>query len=89
LRTIATLDSGIAELWEQIKAHQEYLKSSGRLALLEHERLQYELTALLQSRLMREWHEPAGTHKIESAVQQVIEKTRSPEQAVDWLLNAH
>jgi LAO/AO transport system ATPase len=89
LRTVATSDLGIAELWQQIQAHQHYLESSGRRALLEQERLCFELTDLLQSRLMEEWRQPVGRQRIEMAVQQVIEKTRSPEQAVDWLLNAH
>jgi LAO/AO transport system kinase len=89
LRTIATADTGISELWEKIRQHQDYLKNSGKLVLLEKERLQKELSDLLEARLMREWRDAAGMFKMDSAVQQVIEKKCSPEQAVDWLINTH
>lgn len=89
LRTIATEDDGIGAVWENINQHYDYLKQNGKLAGLERDRLVKELNDLIRTRLINQWRDKAGTLKIETAIQQVIDKNWSPEQAVDWLINSH
>jgi LAO/AO transport system kinase len=89
LRTIATEDDGIGAVWENINQHYDYLKQNGKLAGLERDRLVKELNDLIRTRLINQWRDKAGTLKIETAIQQVIDKNWSPEQAVDWLINSN
>jgi LAO/AO transport system kinase len=89
LRTTATTGEGIIGLWEKINQHKDYLQRSGKLKRLEHDRLMVEITDLLQARLVNQWRNRVGTFKMESALQQVIDKKWSPGQAVDWLIDGH
>jgi LAO/AO transport system kinase len=86
LRTVSTREDGITGVWEKIEEHFVFLKQSGKLEKLERERIKSELNALIQARLLRQWRDNTGTFRMESALQQVIEKQWSPEQAVDWLV---
>ena len=88
LRTIATEENGIVAVWQAIEAHFRYLHQSGKIEKLERERLQKELNDLLQTRLVGDWREKSGTFKMEAALQKVIQKLWSPEQAVDWLISS-
>jgi len=87
LRTIATQEDGAVEVWQKIEEHFVFLKQSGKLEKLERERARTELNALVQARLLNQWRDTIGTFRIESALQQVVEKKWSPDQAVDWLVN--
>jgi LAO/AO transport system kinase len=87
LRTIATQEDGVAGVWEKIEEHIRFLKQSGKLEKLERERVRAELRALVQARLLNQWRDTVGTFRIESALQQVVERQWSPDQAVDWLVN--
>jgi len=87
LRTVATAQEGGSEVWEAIEAHYAYLQRSGKLKQMERARLQKELNDLVQARLVDTWREKSGTLKMEEALQQVIERHWSPEQAADWLMD--
>ena len=89
LRTVATEDVGIAAVWEAVESHYRYLQSSGRLQELVRERLHKELEDRVRVRLVKDWQDTTGTFKMESALQQVIAKKWSPDQAVDWLIDTH
>lgn len=87
LLTIATQENGAAEVWKKIDEHYAFLKQSGKLEEIERERIQKELNDLVQTRLINRWQESTGTLKMESALQKVIERKLSPEQAADWLID--
>ncbi len=86
LRTVATGDEGIAGLFQAIEAHFLYLGQSGRLQEIEQERLKAELNDLLRERLMIDWQTKNDAKKLVAALQEVIKRNWSPEQAVDWLM---
>jgi LAO/AO transport system kinase len=89
LRTIATEENGTVAVWEMIQKHYRYLQSSGGLERLLRERLCKELEDRVQANLINEWRDTTGTFKMESALQQVVDKKWSPDQAVDWLLHSN
>jgi LAO/AO transport system kinase len=89
LRTIATEENGTVAVWEMIQKHYRYLQSSGGLKRLLRERLRKELEDRVQANLINEWRDTTGTFKMESALQQVVDKKWSPDQAVDWLLHSN
>ena len=89
LRTIATEENGTVAVWKMIQKHYRYLQSSGGLKRLLRERLRKELEDRVQANLINEWRDTTGTFKMESALQQVVDKKWSPDQAVDWLLHSN
>lgn len=89
LQTIATGNTGVAAVWEAVESHYKYLQNSGKLQELVHVRLRKELEDRVRVHLVKNWQDAAGTFKMESALQQVIEKKWSPDQAVDWLVDTH
>jgi LAO/AO transport system kinase len=86
LKTVATENEGISELLEAIGRHHEFLVKSGQLQAIEREGLEQEILALLQTKLMNNWREKAGTLKMEKALEEAINRRWSPDQAVDWLI---
>ena len=86
LKTIATKEDGIAEVFDAVARHYAYLRQSGELANIERERLLKEIKDLLNERLFQDWQKKAGTRTMEAALEQVIEKRLSPGQAVEWLV---
>lgn len=86
LKTVATGEEGIAALLSAIEEHYQYLQQSGRLDAIEKDRLKNEILDLLQERLLAPWHTEAGINKLNSALQEVNQRSWSPDQAVDWLM---
>ena len=86
LRTVSTQADGMNEVWAKIDEHFEFLKSSGRLEQIEFERVEKELADLIQIKLVSRWRENTEKRKMESALQNVVSRQWSPEQAVDWLI---
>jgi LAO/AO transport system kinase len=86
LKTISTDTQGIAEVMAAVIRHYDYLTASGQLQQLERERLEQEINSLLQAKLMNDWREKAGERKMESALQKVVDRTWSPDEAVNWLV---
>jgi LAO/AO transport system kinase len=87
LRTVATEGKGIAEVVESIAKHAEHLRASGDWARRERARLRSELEALLQETLVRRFREEVPNGKFESVAQKVYERTLSPWDAVQMLVN--
>lgn len=87
LKTVATGEQGIAELSNAIQEHYQYLRQSGRLDAFEKDRLQKEILAALQERLMAPWQTEDGKEKINTVLIEVEQQKLSPDQAVDWLLD--
>ena len=86
MKTIATDNQGIPELLAAIGRHHEFLVESGQLEAIEREGLEQEILALLQTKLMNNWREKAGTLKMEKALEEAFNRRWSPDQAVDWLI---
>jgi len=86
LKTIATDNQGISELLTAIGRHHDFLVESGQLETIEREGLEQEILALLQTKLMNNWREKAGTLKMEKALEEAFNRRWSPDQAVDWLI---
>jgi LAO/AO transport system kinase len=87
LRTVATEGKGIVEVVESIAKHAEHLRTSGDWAGRERARLRSELEALLQETLVRRFREQIPNGKFESVIQNVYERTLSPWDAVQMLVN--
>jgi len=88
VRTIATTGDGLAELWDEIGAHREFLESSGAIEARRRARLVDEIRGLLAERLL----ERAGTMtqgpEFDALVDRVADRTSDPYTAVDALLGA-
>ena len=86
LKTVATNNEGIGELLDAIGRHHEFLVASGQIQTSEKEGLEQELLSLLQTKLMNNWRNKAGTLKMETALDEVFNHRLSPDQAADWLI---
>jgi LAO/AO transport system kinase len=86
-RTVATEGTGIAELAAHIEAHAQHLRSSGDWATRERARLGSEMEALLIEALMTRFRAEVPESKFESALQKVNERSLSPWEAVQLLVN--
>jgi len=54
VKTVATRDEGIAELWAAVESHRKHLVDTGLLAEREKQRAKSELVEILRERLLRE-----------------------------------
>lgn len=86
-RTIATDGKGIEELAGHIAKHREYLRLSGDRAVRERARLESEMDAALQSALMDQFRERLPEDQYNKIIDQVLERSLSPSQAVNALMN--
>lgn len=86
LKTVATNNEGIGELLDAIGRHHEFLAASGQMQTIEKEGLEQEIFSLLQTKLMNNWRNKAGTLKMETALDEVFNHRLSPDQAADWLI---
>ncbi|RJP51935.1 MAG: methylmalonyl Co-A mutase-associated GTPase MeaB [Anaerolineaceae bacterium] len=87
LRTVATEGTGITELAAHVAAHAAHLRLSGDWAARERARLEAEMEALLVEALMTRFRAEVPNGGFESAVQKVHERTLSPWEAVQLLVN--
>jgi len=86
-KTIATDGTGIAEVAESIAKHAAHLRVSGGWADRERARLGSELEAALQDELMSRFHADVHQSKYEEVIEQVMNRSLSPHEAVNILLN--
>lgn len=86
-RTVATEGTGIAELAAHIAGHAAHLRVSGDWAARERARLGSEMEALLVEALMTRFRAEVPNGKFESALQKVHERSLSPWEAVQLLVN--
>lgn len=86
LRTVATEAQGIAEVVQQISAHQAYLQSNGEWQQRERERLQEELDHLIQAALWERWRANLPSDLYQQTVQALQARRISPHEALQKLL---
>ncbi len=86
-RTVATEGTGIAELAAAIAKHAEHLRLSGDWAVRERARLGSEMEALLLEALLARFRAEIPNGKFESALQKVYERSLSPWEAAQMLVN--
>jgi LAO/AO transport system kinase len=86
-RTVATEDVGITELAAHIAAHAAHLRVSGDWAVRERARLESEMEALLLEALMTRFRAEVPNGNFDSVVQKVHERSLSPWEAVQMLVN--
>ncbi len=86
-RTVATEGKGIVELIGHIAAHAEHLRRSGEWAARERARLRSEVEALLQKALMARFRAAVPQAKFEAVLQRVHERSLSPWEAVQLLVD--
>ena len=86
-RTVATEGTGIAELAAAIAKHAEHLRLSGDWAVRERARLGSEMEALLLEALVTRFRAEVPNGNFESALQKVYERSLSPWEAAQMLVN--
>lgn len=86
VRTIATTGDGLAELWDDIGAHRDFLESSGAVVDRRRERLADELRGLIAERLLERAGAISESSQFEALVDKVAARTSDPYAAVDALL---
>jgi len=86
LPTTATTGDGVAELIEQISAHQQYLIDSGGWILSEQARLRSEVRNLLQETLHKRWNSSISPVEYKKVLDQVVSRQVSPRRAVEKLI---
>jgi len=88
-RTVATEGKGVAELAETIAAHRAHLEKTGGRQRRERARLQNELEALLQDRLVSGWRKKVGNKEYRHMLDKLLAREISPHQAVETLLDGN
>jgi LAO/AO transport system kinase len=84
--TVATDGQGIPELARQIRAHLDYLRSSGHWAERERRRIESQFEAALQRALLQRFQAHVPERRYNEVRQQVFTKRLSPAEAVGILL---
>ncbi|MGB2896129.1 MAG: methylmalonyl Co-A mutase-associated GTPase MeaB [Anaerolineales bacterium] len=86
LETVATKGEGIADLVDKIYAHKEYLTSSGGWKLREGKRVRSQMESLLREELVKRFLKGQPDGRFEETLRLVIDRERSPAQAVEQLM---
>jgi len=87
LQTVATEDTGIPELAQEIERHYEYLQATGDWQRREETRLKAELEQLLQEALLSRWWASMTQSRYQAVLQNLVEREISPWEAVSTLLD--
>lgn len=86
-RTVATEGTGITDLAAHIAKHSEHLRVSGDWHTRERARLETEMESLLLEALLNRFRVDLPDGKFESMVQKVCERSLSPWEAVQMLVD--
>ena len=86
LRSTATESKGTAEVPAAIERHRQHLLASGEWERRDHQRLQFELHALLQETLMQRWAQSLDDAAYQKIFTALAERQIAPHQAVAMLL---
>jgi LAO/AO transport system kinase len=86
-KTISTEGKGFGELSEAIARHFQYLHQSGDWAARDRARLEDELESVLHEALIQRFMATVQKNKYEEIVQQVLDRSISPYEAINALLN--
>lgn len=87
LRTVALDGQGIPELAGWIAQHETHLRQSGGWMIRERARLEVELEMLVREELMGRFREEIPETRYEEILEQVVQKSLSPWEAVRILMN--
>jgi LAO/AO transport system kinase len=88
-KTVATTGTGIAELADSIAQHVDHLHQSGEWHQRDRARLQTELELELQDTLLNLFFETTNPASYQAIIEQVIQRSLSPRQAVQKLLEGN
>jgi LAO/AO transport system kinase len=86
VRTIATDGSGVKELADNIRAHEQYLRTSGHWQKREEARLAAELKASLSETLLDQFNAGLPEGRYNEVMQQLARRQLSPGEAVNLLM---
>ena len=82
---IATQGQGIADLVNAIKAHRDYLRQTGLWQVKEAQRLEKDLQALIQDKLLQDWQESVDPDRYAQILDDLLERKLSPLAAMQLL----
>ena len=83
---VATDGTGVAELWEQIGAHRDFLEQSGELGRRRGRRAREELTRIVAERLLLRARETSEGDRFDDLADRVESRGMDPWSAADELL---
>jgi LAO/AO transport system kinase len=84
----AVTDGGLAEVWRQVGAHQEWLRSAGRLEDKRRQQLVQWTRALVRERLLARLDDPKVRRISADVERDVLEETLTPVQGADRIVEA-
>ena len=87
VRTVATTNEGVDELWDAVCSHRAHLESDGRLDHRRHARLRDELRGIVRERLQRDVDAVCGGDRFADLVARVAARDLDPYAAADELLS--
>lgn len=84
VRTVATQNQGVDELWQTISRHRQYLEQSGELRTRRKRRVEREIVEIAGDRLREQvLHPKLATPEFETMIQQAAERKMDPYQVVE------
>lgn len=89
MKASARKNEGIAELVEQIEAHREHLRQSGKEALLKEGYLGIELYERLQDAVMRRLIETIPAETLQAMISKIRKREIAPQMVVEELLRQY
>jgi LAO/AO transport system kinase len=87
-RTVATDGTGLPEMMEHIAAHREFLQTSGDLERRERARLANELDLRLRATLTENFQAGLKNGAYDEALEAIVKRKLSPQEAVQKLLQS-
>jgi len=89
LTTVATVSTGVEQLFEAIQRHCAYLKESGEWQRREQARLNSELSLLIRNTLVTRWRQSVSPEEYRAVLNRVVDRSLAPSDAVRTLLDSH
>jgi len=87
IRLVTAIEgSGIDTLVDDIRRHKAYLVSSDLWKVKEAYRLEKDLEALIKDKLLDQWQENLDKEKYQDLLAEILQRKRSPIEALDLLL---
>lgn len=87
VKTVATENQGLEDLWIRIQQHRDYLMRSGQLQIQRRRRLEREIMAIAEARLRQQVLEPhTDTPEFQAMLDSVVERRMDPYQVADIIV---
>ena len=87
LRATATSGEGVAEVAQAILDHRAYLERNGGWERREKDRVEREFFLMLKAELFRRWGDRTGGEAIRKALDRLVRRETTPNQAVEEMLD--